>query len=184
MDKPRKEYDETHSTTSALPLGLGDPIYVTNIEHPETHERSEGCGWDRETADENAERNLRTKNTSYNGYHAGESKESGGGGCYLTTACTSAEGLPDNCYQLEALRDVRDNTLGISPEGRQLIASYYKLAPKIVRAIDQLPNANAIWKDIYADVNVAASLAMSGLPDEAIKHYEEMTLGLAKIYLN
>ena len=37
-------------------------------------------------------------------------KESGSssGGCYFTSACVEAQGLPDDCHELTALRKFRD----------------------------------------------------------------------------
>ena len=35
------------------------------------------------------------------------------GGCYLTSACMYSKGLPDDCYELETLRNFRDTWLNI-----------------------------------------------------------------------
>ncbi|MGC9311039.1 MAG: CFI-box-CTERM domain-containing protein, partial [Candidatus Aenigmatarchaeota archaeon] len=131
------------------------------------------CGWNRDDANRKAEEKFRI----------GEST-SDAGGCYLTTACTVAEGLPDDCYQLQVLREVRNNTLMRDSEGRRLVASYYALDPKIVGAINKRRDAREIWGNVCTDINVAASLAMSGMSQEAIKHYEWMTSRLAESYLN
>ena len=57
------------------------------------------------------------------------------GGCFLTSACTEARGLPDDCHELTVLRSFRDGYLRSQPEGEAEIAEYYAVAPKIVDAI-------------------------------------------------
>lgn len=47
------------------------------------------------------------------------SKESDNGGCYLTTACVAARGLPDTCTELQTLRAFRDGVLARQPGGQQ-----------------------------------------------------------------
>lgn len=59
------------------------------------------------------------------------------GGCYLTSACMYSKGLPDDCYELETLRNFRDTWLKNSEEGREIIKEYYEVAPKIVSAINE-----------------------------------------------
>ena len=45
------------------------------------------------------------------------SKENDNGGCYLTTACVAARGLPDTCAELQTLRAFRDGILTRRPGG-------------------------------------------------------------------
>ena len=46
------------------------------------------------------------------------------GGCFLTSACTEARGLPDDCHELTVLRSFRDGYLRSQPEGEAEIAEY------------------------------------------------------------
>ena len=71
------------------------------------------------------------------------------GGCYLTSACVEAKGLPDDCMELTVLRDFRDNWLKKQPGGLAEVAEYYATAPKIVERINALPNAEEIWNELY-----------------------------------
>lgn len=50
-------------------------------------------------------------------------------GCFFTTACVEARGLPDDCEALETLRAFRDACLANRPDGREAIAEYYRMAP-------------------------------------------------------
>jgi len=76
MDRPRREYNETHGRTSSLPLGLGESFYETTIEHPETHERVSSVSRNSRTeANERAEETLRAgKDIGKGSYYDGDSK--------------------------------------------------------------------------------------------------------------
>ena len=78
--------------------------------------------------------------------------ESGSSGCYLTTACVRAKGLPDNCEELMALRRFRDGWLQAQPFGQTVIEEYYSLAPLVVEGIDHDENAEILWNEIYETV--------------------------------
>ena len=87
----------------------------------------------------NPDKYYERDNTSKGGSSSGNDNDSGG--CFLTTACTEAKGLPDNCRELETLRHFRDNYMMNVPEGKADIAHYYKTAPSIVNAINNSPTA-------------------------------------------
>lgn len=75
-----------------------------------------------------------------------------GGGCYITTAVCEEYGKPDDCYELTAFRGFRDHWLQYQPDGKELIAQYYRTAPAIVKDIDKQPNRAEIYrylKDTY-----------------------------------
>lgn len=55
--------------------------------------------------------------------------------CFITTAVCEYYGKPDDCVELETLRHYRDTWLQKQPDGPQLIAEYYAIAPDIVRAM-------------------------------------------------
>ena len=56
-------------------------------------------------------------------------------GCYLTSACTQARGLPDDCEELTVLRAFRDTYVRALPTGEADVRRYYATAPQIVNAI-------------------------------------------------
>lgn len=58
-------------------------------------------------------------------------KVSGGGGCFITTAICEARGLPDDCEELEILREFRDTYMMATCKGRNLVRRYYEIAPPI-----------------------------------------------------
>ncbi len=85
-------------------------------------------------------------------------KSGSSGGCYLTTACVGAKGLPDNCTELQALRRLRDEFLMPTEFGRKAVAEYYVTAPAIVEAIQSREGAHAVWEGVYREIVEAASL--------------------------
>ena len=66
--------------------------------------------------------------------------------CYLTTACLryKKEDFQDDCYELRVLRWFRD--IFVSEED---IIYYEKIAPIIVRAIEENPECDKIYDYIY-----------------------------------
>ena len=56
--------------------------------------------------------------------------------CFITTAVCEAEGKPDDCAELTAFRAFRDGYLRSCPDGADLIAEYYDIAPGIVTCIN------------------------------------------------
>ena len=70
-------------------------------------------------------------------------------GCFLTSACTEARGLPDDCHELAVLRRFRDGYLRSLPEGGAEIAEYYFVAPQIVSEIKKRDDSAAEFDTIY-----------------------------------
>lgn len=71
------------------------------------------------------------------------------GGCFLTTACVDAMGLPDDCWALESARSFRDNYMAATLDRAKEIREYYVYAPRIVEAVNKLPDAKKIWKRFF-----------------------------------
>lgn len=105
------------------------------------------------------------------------------GGCYLTSACMYAKGLPDDCYELEALRNFRDTWLKCSEEGNAVIKKYYEIAPKIVSAINDTKHSKAVYDMIYEKmVKPCVELIEQKKYEETLELYRRMTLQLEKEY--
>ncbi len=69
--------------------------------------------------------------------------------CFITTAVCETLGKSDDCYELKTFRDFRDNWLLDQSDGKFLIDEYYRIAPKIVYAIKNLPNSREIFFGIW-----------------------------------
>ena len=110
--------------------------------------------------------------------------EPSGSGCFLTSACTAARGLPDDCHELQTLRNYRDNWLKQQPDGVLLITRYYEIAPRIVAAIDTRDDRLEIYDGIYREmVEPCVELIGQGRYQEALEIYQGMTIELEKEYI-
>ncbi len=112
--------------------------------------------------------------------------ESGGSGsgCFLSTACTTAMGLPDDCAELCILRRFRDNHIATMPNGLIEIRAYYDLAPQIVAAIDRRADRTDIYRNIYdLVVKPCVRLIEQGVLDDAFNVYKSQTLRLTATVL-
>lgn len=106
-------------------------------------------------------------------------------GCYLTTACVAARGLSDTCIELQTLRAFRDDVLAHRPGGQKDIEEYYQLAPHIVEAINQRPDAVEIWGCVYDElVETCVHLIQEGHNNEAYQRYKEYTYALSRKFLS
>lgn len=96
------------------------------------------------------------------------------GGCYLTSACVEARGLPDDCMELTTLRNFRDNWLKKQPSGLAEVAEYYAAAPGIVEKINSQPNAKEIWIGLYESLVLpCVEMIQGGEMERAHETYRE-----------
>lgn len=110
------------------------------------------------------------------GYHYEECPRYKGrdssGGCFLTSACTEARGLPDDCYELTTLRAFRDGYMKSFPQGQADICHYYHTAPAIVAKVRTLPNAKEVFDRIYEELVLpCVGLIEKGNNEEAYTQY-------------
>lgn len=71
--------------------------------------------------------------------------------CYITTAVCETFGKPDDCYELNLLRDYRDGYLMSQPDGEELIHEYYDVAPTIVKRIGKRSDKKQIYRKVWED---------------------------------
>ena len=110
--------------------------------------------------------------------------QSSSSGCFLTSACTAARGLPDDCRELQTLRAYRDTWLKQTEEGAALVARYYEIAPAIVTAIDAQPSRLEVYDDIYQTMVLpCVELSGQGKYQEALELYQSKTLELGKKFI-
>lgn len=102
--------------------------------------------------------------------------EKSSGGCYLTSACMKhfQEKFDDNCEELNILRNFRDSFVL-----KDDINHYYKTAPFIVEAIDNVENNDLIYKFIYQNVvNKCVNAIKNGDYEFAYNRYKSSFLAL------
>ena len=102
-------------------------------------------------------------------------------GCFLTSACVKAKGLPDDCEELQILRKYRDGWLRSTNNGEQEIRDYYRIAPEIVNAINERPDAQNVWETVYRDLVLpCVELIKADQYEKAFDTYKGYTVSLAK----
>ncbi len=113
----------------------------------------------------------------------GGSSSSSRGGCFLTSACMEAKGLPDDCDELETMRRYRDEVLARQTGGKEEINRYYAIAPDIVENINKRKDAKEIWQRVY-DEMVAPCVAYikAAEYDQAFALYRDYALRLEAQY--
>ncbi|WP_254923766.1 DUF4157 domain-containing protein [Pseudanabaena sp. SR411] len=104
-------------------------------------------------------------------------------GCFITTACVEAKGLPDDCEELTVLRQFRDDYMSSVENGSEMIDEYYAIAPEIVTRISALPNGELIFVSLYDKVAKSVHLVKAGQNEEAMQNYISIVRELKKQYL-
>lgn len=104
--------------------------------------------------------------------------------CYVTTATCKTLGLAEGCRELEKLRWFRDEVLLQSEAGRQEVEQYYAMAPALVKVIDALPNAEAVYSHIYWEaIRPAVAAVDAGDFETAQSIYRDAVRSLGKRFL-
>lgn len=105
--------------------------------------------------------------------------------CYITTAVCDNLGKPDDCYELNLLRDYRDSYLQQTEEGEQMVKKYYDVAPTIVKHIDRNSEKAKIYKEIWKDyLSPCIRLIEENENEKCRVLYQDMVDTLAKKYFN
>ena len=104
--------------------------------------------------------------------------------CYITTAVCRSLGKEDDCYELKTLRDYRDGYLLSSDEGRNVVDTYYNIAPTIVNRINKEDEATVTYLDIFSKyISPCISLIEDGDYEECRKLYTDMVYSLKDRYM-
>lgn len=96
-------------------------------------------------------------------------------GCFLTTACCSVMGRPDDCFELTTLRQFRDGWLAAQDGGPEVIARYYRIAPQISQSLEASASGRRQLRRLYfATVLPCVAAARLGLNRLAYHLYQRM----------
>jgi hypothetical protein len=123
-----------------------------------------------------AQKEMQAENQAFQAAHSG-----GGGGCFITTATVNSLGISNGEDVLNEFRYFRDDWLKNQPNGDEIIARYYDIAPKIVSAMGNLKSVyGVIWekylkpcREFIQQKNNAAAFSL----------YREMCLRLESKFL-
>lgn len=105
--------------------------------------------------------------------------------CYITTACVEHEGLPDNCDELQTMRQFRDTEIEKDDAFRQLVLEYYRNAPKIVEKINDQKDKDEILDHLYQDmIRPCVAYYKSGDTEKCRELYTRYYHNLVQLYLS
>lgn len=119
---------------------------------------------------------MEAENEAYREGHA--HTESQKSGCFLTTACARAAGLPDDCHELTVLRNFRDTYVRSLKSGEAMIMEYNRASPLIAKKL----SANEL-DSIYTIVQHAVAQIDRGEFKEAFAAYAQMFSELRNKYV-
>lgn len=114
-----------------------------------------------------------------------KSSDSGStGGCYVSTACAVAAGLPDDCHELSVLRSFRDGYLAARSDGQALIERYYSGAPRILAVVNSMTDATERLRLLFKDLVVpVVRLVEEGRFEAAVEVYSNAVRELELHYI-
>ena len=105
--------------------------------------------------------------------------------CFITTAVCKSLGKPDNCFELNALRNFRDNWLKKQPDGESLVKEYYSIAPTIVDNINLQESSKNIYFHIWSNYIIKClELIKTHDYSGCKKQYISMVSELKSLYYN
>lgn len=106
-----------------------------------------------------------------------------GGGCFITTATTTALNKGDKCIELETFRAFRDSY--VASNYQQDVTDYYKKAPVIVQEINALPNAQEFYRRLWKHrLKKALVFIQNGENELAYQTYKQIVNDLEKQFLS
>jgi hypothetical protein len=163
IERENEEYDKGYHH------GKGQQDASEGEQHPPHGFLDELTTWSKEGLEKN-----KRENDAYDAGHDSTSKQKSGGVCFLTTACTEAAGLPDDCTELTVLRRFRDDYVAQQPGGWSLIREYYQTAPLIVEHIQRSAQRADTLGGILSDVRTTVGFVQRGEHESALRCYQEM----------
>ena len=113
-----------------------------------------------------------------------DSSSESSSGCFLTSACVESMGLADDCDELMTLRALRDKRRLYDSSFDAMVKEYYQIAPKIVAAINALPDRKERYAKLYQTlVQPSVAMVKANRENDAVAFYRKMVLTLKRTYL-
>lgn len=106
--------------------------------------------------------------------------------CYISTAVCKSQNKADDCYELNLLRNYRDDYLiKDTSDGMEIITEYYDIAPTIVNRINRDINATSIYDDIWMQyLQPCIHMIEDGKKEESKELYINMVQNLSLKYFH
>ena len=104
--------------------------------------------------------------------------------CFITTAVCKYLGKPDDCFELTALRDFRDNWLAEQAGGAEEIREYYEIAPQIVEKLAASEEKDLLYEKIRLEyITPCLEKILRGQNEQCREIYREMVGELRQKFL-
>lgn len=137
------------------------------------------CGW----IQANEYKTQARKSSNYSTTSSYSYESSSGGLCFITTATCVALNKEDDCEELLAFKDYRDNVLIYESDGSELIREYYRVAPRIVEAIESKEDSKQIYQKLWDDyIVVGYKYLLENDMIKAKETYINMVISLCQKY--
>mgnify|MGYP003300029376 CR=1 FL=1 len=105
--------------------------------------------------------------------------------CYITTAVCESLGKGLDCYELNLIKEYRDEHLEPTPDGHELVEVYYDIAPTIVKRIEKREEREKIYRALYQDYILPCVKLIEEKEYEACREkYVKMVLELKAEYMS
>lgn len=174
MDQKRKKEQFVMDYNLALVSYVLPVINYGRLENSEALSNAIVQRWNSEVS------KVPVKNSTYEAISAGFDQRL----CYITTAVCQSLGKPDDCYELELLRNYRDEYLLGKEAGTQIVQEYYNVAPTIVKRINRRDDAKEVYNDIWKEyLTSCIQLIEEDKLEDCREVYTSMVQGLQKKYL-
>jgi len=161
---------------NCISIGVSANVTVLESIEQNTYDNHATYSWD--------SHNTSTTDTDVETDVTTNVENTGAKGCFLTTACVEARNLPDDCYELQTLREFRDNYVRNLPNGEDTIREYYEIAPRIIKRINDTANPAKIFETMYERlVQKSIKLIETGRKTEAFENYRTIVRELKREYL-
>lgn len=153
---------------------------ASNLGHKKAQvEYEKVCGW----IEANEYKQKAKSSNNYSSSYSYSYESSSGGLCFITTATCVALNKQDDCEELLAFKHYRDTTLINESNGPAIIREYYRIAPRIVEAIEKEVNPMYVYKTIWNKfIMTGYNYLLEDNKEKAKGIYIDMVLHLCERY--
>ena len=170
----------------------GNSFEITNNEHDFYKKKGfdlpKRCKKCRDTKKNRSYSNTQSyqniSSSSHSKSSSSNSRGNTGSLCFISTAVCDYLGKQDECEELVALRNFRDNWLQQQPDGQSIIAEYYNCAPLLVSKLKCSEHYSEYCQILWNDyIQPCLQLIQEDLYDDCKNKYHEMVKHLNTLLL-
>jgi hypothetical protein len=102
--------------------------------------------------------------------------------CFVSTACVTRAGLPDDCHELQSLRALRSRYVSQFAEGLEFLEEYRKNSGIIIDGINQDAARDEIWDSLLGETRQVVQLVDAANDEDAFAECRRIYEGLRSRY--